>query len=341
MGDGTGETRSVWVVVEAGQAGLRECSLEAIDEGRRAADALSAPLAVVVAGAATEALAAAAAACDVDRIERVENPLLADYDSQLYSAALAELFRRQPAQLLLFSATVQGLDLAPRLAAVLDLAYFADCIQVKVAPQGGLRFTRPTHQEKIYTTYAAVAGSAAVASLRPGVIGVDKPRGVRTPQQQLFSPDLSGIEARVRRLERIPGDPKLVDLATADKIVSGGRGVGAAEDWKLIEDLADALGASVGASRVAVDLGYAARSRLVGQTGKSVHPRLYLAAGISGVFHHLGAIDAENLIAINTDRSAPIFKRSGLGIVGDLHQVIPALVRRLHGQGAGQGGSLR
>jgi electron transfer flavoprotein alpha subunit len=292
-------------------------------------------------GSQTESLAQAAAARDVDRIYRVEEPRLADYDSQIYTAALVDLYRQQPAGLILFSATANGMDLAPRLAAVLGLAYYADCIQVKAAPQGGLRYTHPTHQEKIYTTYATAQGASAVASLRPGVIGVDKPRSVRTPQQTVFNPDLSEDRGQVKLVQRIPGDPKLVDLSTADKIVSGGRGVGSAQDWKLIEDLADALGASVGASRVAVDLGYAARSRLVGQTGKSVHPRLYFAAGISGVFHHLGAIDAENLIAINTDRSAPIFKRAGLGVVSDLHTVIPALLRRLRGENPGSAGGLR
>jgi electron transfer flavoprotein alpha subunit len=121
----------------------------------------------------------------------------------------------------------------------------------------------------------------------------------------------------------------LIDLEDAHLIVAGGRGVESAEQWHLIEDLAEALGAAVGGTRVAMDMGYIPRDKMIGQTGKSVRPRLYVAAGVSGVSHHLGGVDAEQMIAVNTDRNAQIMKRCGLGIVGDLREILPLLSRRL------------
>jgi electron transfer flavoprotein alpha subunit len=319
----------IWVVAEADSDGLRTCTLEAIDEGRRLADGLKAHLTVLLLGADTAALAAEVTPYDADTILRIEHPLLAPYHTEAWTAALAELWQEQMPGVVLLSATPNGQDLAPRLAARLRIGYYADCIQVKLTPQGELRFIRPTWQEKVYATATCPVDGSYIATLRPGVISVEKPRSARIPRVTLRTPHLEAGKIRTRTLALIPGDPRSVDLSVAESIVAGGKGVGGPAHWELIEDLAGALDAAVGGSRAAVDQGCIPRARMVGQTGKAVRPKLYLAAGISGVYQHLGAVDAEQIIAINTDRSAPVFARAALGIIADVQTILPALTARL------------
>lgn len=322
-------SKDVWVVAEYTAAGLRECTLEALDEGRRLADGLGGRLAVILLGNELSSQVIEAGRWDVDLIFRVEHPLLSPWAAEAWTAALADMWHANDLSLVLFSATPLSQDIAPRLAARLRVGCYLDCVQIRLANQGELRFIRPTYQEKVYTTYTCSPAGQYIASLRPGVIGVDPPKNPRVPQVIAVTPDLEAANLLIQTGEYLPGDPKSVDLTVAEKIVSGGKGVGNPQSWQVIEDLADALEAAVGGSRAALDQGCITRERMVGQTGKSVRPRLYLAVGISGVYHHLAAVEAENVIAINLDRTAPIFARAGLGVVGDLHTILPMLTRRL------------
>jgi electron transfer flavoprotein alpha subunit len=323
------ETPIISVVAELDEHGLRECALEIIGEGRSLADACNGTLTVLAlshtAGDWLETLRRQ----DADRVVVIEHPLLAEPTLDIHTAALAQWLAVQPPALLLMSDTVNGHEVAARLAAQLRWAVVTDCLWIKGNPQNGFSAIKPTHQDKVHTAFTCPPGQPLIATLRPGAIGVEMPRGSLTTEIIRWQPALDESLIHVRTVEVIPGDPRHIDLREAERIVAGGRGVRSAEDWHLIEELADALDAAVGGSRQALDLGYIPNERMIGQTGKSVKPRLYLAVGISGASHHLDGVNADALVAINRDRGAPIFSRCALGVVGDLYEILPALTRRI------------
>ncbi len=323
------ETASICVVAELDENGLRECALEIIGEGRSLADSCGASLTVLVTAPAARDWLEALKRQDVDRVVLIEHPLLADPSPEIHAAALGQWLSEQPPALLLMSDTVNGHETAARLAAQLRWAIVTDCLWVKGSLQSGFNAIKPTHQDQVHTTYTCSPGQPLIATLRPGVIGTETPRGARTAEIIRWQPALDESLMHVRTVEIVPGDPRTIDLREAERIVAGGRGVYMAEDWHLIEELADALDAAVGGSRQALDLGYIPNERMVGQTGKSVKPRLYLAAGISGASHHLDGVNTDALIAVNRDRGAPIFSRCALGVVGDLYEILPALTKRI------------
>lgn len=323
------ETSSICVVAELDENGLRECALEIIGEGRALADACGASLTVLTHAHTTGDWLEKLKHQDADRVVLVEHPLLENPSADVHVAALTQWLTAQPPALLIMSDTVNGHELAARLAARLRWAIVTDCLWVKGNPQGGFNVIKPTHQDRVHTTYTSLPEQPLIVTFRPGVIGLESPRGARTPEIIRWQPALDESLIRARTVEIAPGDPHQIDLREAERIVAGGRGVRSAVDWHLIEELADALDAAVGGSRQALDLGYIPNERMIGQTGKSVKPRLYLAAGVSGASHHLDGVSADVLIAINRDRGAPIFTRCSLGVVGDLYEILPALSRRI------------
>jgi electron transfer flavoprotein alpha subunit len=192
-----------------------------------------------------------------------------------------------------------------------------------------LEAVTPGYGDKVYLRVACT-GSPQIATLRPGVAGVEKPKGGRTPEVIKVAPELAPDDIRTEMLDYIPGDPRQIDLVEADRIIAGGRGLGGQEGFQTLEKLADLLGAAVGGTRVAVDNRWIPFERQIGQTGKTVAPKLYIACGISGASHHiLGAKDSEVIVAVNTDQKANIFKNAQLKVAADLHEVLPALIARL------------
>jgi electron transfer flavoprotein alpha subunit len=320
---------AVWVIAEHNAGSVREASLEVIGEGRALADQLRVPLHGIVLGDALDHLVESLTRQDVDAVYLLSHPLLQFYSTDGFTAALAQLLDGVLSGPVLISATALGSDLAPRLAARLNIPLAADCIWVKTGPSGDLRLVQPVHQERAQRTLSYPAGVPIVASLRPGVIGIDPPARWRTPQVIGFHPDLTEEHIRTQVVSIMPGDPRLLDLAEADVIVAGGRGVRDTDGWELLEALAGELGASMGGSRMAMDLGYISRRQMIGQTGAWIRPRLYLAAGISGASHHIGGIKAGDFIAINTDAHAPIFKHSTLNVAGDLYEILPRLTHKI------------
>lgn len=321
--------RAVWVVAERDEEGLRETTFEILEEGRKLADQLEDRLCCVLIGHQVGESIETLGRYGVDTIYVVEHPLLAEYNTDGYTAALTELIRNHKPYLVIMSATPNGQDLAPRLAARLKIGLVTDCVMLKLSGRGEVLFIKPTHQDKVYATITCPSTTPHLATIRPGAIGIAPPNYCRQPEVISWEPCIHSGMLRTRTLDLIKGDPKLIDVGEAEFIVSGGRGVDGMQGWQLIEGLAEILGASVGGTRMAMDMGYIPQERMIGQTGKAVGPKLYLAAGISGASHHVGGIDAECMIAINTDRNAPIFSRCDLGIIGDLHEVLPALTRKL------------
>jgi electron transfer flavoprotein alpha subunit len=243
-----------------------------------------------------------------------------------------ELFLSERTPLVLFmGATANGRDLAPRLAARKGMGFFPHALTLRPAPADKLEITRVTHGGGVHTQSSWPLGRPLIVTMKPGVADAGPTNAAaKEPPLIRHTVEIDERALRVRVLEEIPADPRVQDLREAERIVAGGRGVGGKEGFACVEALADALHAAVGASRVAVDLGWIPYERQVGQTGKTVAPRLYVAAGISGASHHLlGMRGSEKIVAINSDKSAPIFSTAHFGAVGDLHRILPALTDRI------------
>ncbi len=307
------------VIAELDAAGLRESTLEALGEGRVLADGLHTSLGLVLAGSSLEKALEQAICWDADEIYLLENPLLEPYITGLWVDALEPLFSRVNPSAALCAATPNGQDLAAGLAARLRWELVSGCVWVKTCPDGSLRFIRPVHRGQAQETLSISPGTPCLATLLPGSIGVAAPQHTRQPDVINVNIEITETSTGVHFVGIIPGDLRKMDLREADIVVSGGRGASSPESWKLIENLADALQAPVGGSRLALDSGCIPLERMIGQTGSDISPRLYFAAGISGVLHHLGGVHTRHLIAINSDKSAPIFRQSTLGILGDLN----------------------
>ncbi|MFQ5829783.1 MAG: electron transfer flavoprotein subunit alpha/FixB family protein [Candidatus Methylomirabilia bacterium] len=322
---------SVWVVAEPAEEGIHEASLEALREARSLGrPAGGGPTTVILGGAAPERALTLLEAHGADRILCLEDEALAEWHPERHAVALVAALAAERPRVVFLAHTVWGRLVAPRLAVALDAGCATDCVAVRARPDGAIEATRPTFAGRLYATVVFPPGHSTVITVRPGAIGLDRPRIGRRASVERRGATVSSAEPRSRRRRLIAADPHQVDLREAERIVAGGRGVGAPEGFAVLRELADLLGAAVGGSRVPVDLGWLPWERQIGQSGRSVSPRLYLACGISGASQHLAGIrEAGTVIAINTDRTAPIFSVADLGVVGDWRAVVTALVERL------------
>ena len=307
--------------IEIRDGKIKKSSLETLSEAKRRADELGASAAAVLAG--PESAAAELRAHGAAKIYFMENPELAAYSAQGYAAALAEVVKTTAPAAVFFAATALGKDLAPRLAARLGAAMASDCTRIAVK-DGALEFTRPIYAGKALLTMA-LKSRPALATLRPNVFPVTA--SVGDGEVVKIAPVLPEglVKGCVDEILCETGGE--LDVAEAEIIVSGGRGLKAPESFALLRELAAILPkAAVGASRAAVDAGWIGHGHQVGQTGKTVSPNLYLAFGVSGAIQHLAGMSSSKVIvAVNKDPEAPIFKVADYGIVGDLFQIIPAL----------------
>lgn len=310
----------VLVVLEVRDGAIRPVSLEAVGAARQVADASGGGTVTALAPERAQADAAALGAAGADKV------LVAGADAHSAdgaAATAARVARETGAGLVLLAATARGKDLAGRVAALLESGLAADCLEVQ-SDGDGLLFTRPVYAGKA-RLQVRVRGPVPVASLRPNFF---KPAG-REATAEVAEVAAEEGKARVTGMAgRKEGRP---DVAEAAIVVSGGRGMGSADNWRLLEAVADALpGAALGASRAVVDLGWRPHSEQVGQTGKTVAPELYVAAGISGAIQHLAGMSTSKVIvAINKDPEAPIFQHATYGIVGDVLEVLPRLAEEL------------
>ncbi len=242
------------------------------------------------------------------------------YNTEGFVKIVSDVASQDGAGVVLFGATSLGRDAAPRLAAKMDAGFVADCVDAKVVG-GKVQATHPMFAGNGFATIE-FAGTPAVVSVRPNIIAVAEASGAG--EAVTVSADFGDVKANV--VEEIAGSSARPDLTEADRIVSGGRAMKSKENFKILEDMADVLGASVGASRAAVDAGYAEQSMQVGQTGKTVNPSLYLAFGISGAIQHMaGMRTSKVIVAVNKDPEAPIFQKADYGIVADLFEVAPVM----------------
>jgi len=321
---------SVLVFVEQRDGAVRPVAREALGEAARLAATLGGPV-TAVACATSDAGLAALGENGAARVLLAKHEAFAHHDAAGQAAAVAAAARASGAKLVLMGASSVGKDLAPRVAALLGVGLASDCTGFEV--EGGRVFARrPVMAGKAFEK-VAFPGSPAMATLRPKVFS---PAPVASGKQAAVEPlefEWDATAPRARVTGTTAGSEDKPDLTESEIIVSGGRGLKGPENFAIIEQLADALGATVGASRAVVDAGWRPHGDQVGQTGKTVSPKLYVAVGISGAIQHLAGMSSSRcIVAINKDADAPIFKVADYGVVGDLFEVVPALteaVRKL------------
>ena len=316
----------ILVFCELKDGKIRKPSLEVLSEARRLADASGKRVGAIFAGGSV-AGADEAAAFGADVILKAEAPALAAYSSDGYAALLADAVKAKGASILLAAATATGKDVAPRVAARLGAGYAADVTGLAVK-DGKLQAQRPVYAGKAFATLD-FENAVQVATTRPNVFGIAP--CAKAGAAEVLPAGAASFKAVVKEILAKAGGK--VDLTEADIIVSGGRGMKEGANFKLLEELAEAIGGVVGASRAAVDAGWGVpHSMQVGQTGKVVSPTLYIACGISGAIQHVAGMSTSKfIVAINKDPEAPIFKLADYGIVGDLFEVVPALTKALKG----------
>ncbi len=324
--------KDVWVFVEQSQGEAHPVSWELLGVGRKLADDLAVQLCAFVLGSNVARLSEQAFGYGADKVYLVDAPILARYRTEPYLQAAVGLIRKHRPEIVLMGATGLGRDLAGAVATRLETGLTADCTGLSIDKDRRLlEQTRPAFGGNIMATILTETARPQMASVRPYVMPCPPFQPGRTGQIVSEPFALSEDEIATKVLEVIPlAGEGSIDIASADVVVSGGRGMASPENFRLLEDLARALGGVVGASRGAVSAGWIPHGRQVGQTGKTVKPRLYVACGISGAIQHLvGMQDSSRIIAINKDSTAPIFEVAHLGIVGDAIEIVPALTESL------------
>ena len=257
-----------------------------------------------------------------------EEDILKNYSTEGYAAFLSDLIGETSPGYVLFGATAQGRDLAPRVGAKVDGVIFSDCVDVR-HENGRLVTRRPVYSGKLFIEISPVEGRTTFITVRPNNMPPAEPSGAGV---EVIARPASVTQDMIRALvsEIIPLAGGRPDVTEADVIISGGRAMKEGANFKILEDLADLLGGAVGASRAAVDAGFAEHALQVGQTGKIVNPKLYIACGISGAIQHLaGMRTSKVIVAINKDPNAPIFERAHYGIVGDLFEIVPMMTEEI------------
>lgn len=321
--------QGVWIVADQRDGEIRKITYELVSEGRRLADALGQELTVLLLGSNVKDKAAELGQYGADKVMVADDPRLAVYTTDAYVSVIAELAKANDPAILLLGASVQGKDLSARLSAKLNVGMAQDCTAFSIE-DGNLIAIRPIYAGKAYAKLTFENSWPQMATARPNVMALNEPDTSKSAEviDAGFSLDESALKTKVVEVMKEEGGK--VDLTEADKIVSGGRGMKGPENYTVLEELADLIGASVGASRSAVDAGWRPHSDQVGQTGKVVSPNLYVACGISGAIQHMAGMSTSKVVvAINKDPDAPIFQKADYGIVGDLFDVVPALTKEV------------
>lgn len=312
--------KGVMIVAEQRDGALRKISLELASTARKLADQTGDEVSAILLGSGIEGLAAELGKFGVDKVFVGDNAAMEPYITEAHAAVVAKVVKENDPAILLLGASVQGKDLSARVAAKLATGLATDCTEVKL-DGGKLVCTRPMYAGKCFGEVISTA-TPAMASLRPNVF----PAAENAKAGAVVKVD-AAVEAQKSKVLEVQKDTSgKVDLTEANVIVSGGRGMKGPEGFGILEELADVLKGTVGASRAAVDAGWKPQKDQVGQTGKVVSPNLYIACGISGAIQHLAGMSSSKcIVAINKDAEAPIFTKADYGVVDDLFKVVPEL----------------
>lgn len=323
--------KNVYVFAEQREGKIQNVALELLGKARDLADALNEKVCAVLLGSGIKDLAATLIAHGADEVLLVDDPSLDVYTTEPYAQAIKAVVDAKKPGILLLGATTIGRDLGPRLAARMQTGLTADCTELDIeAETRHLMMTRPAFGGNLLATIMCTDHRPQMSTVRPGVMMAKPADAARKGTVEDFKVNFDRGKFRVKVEKVVKEQKNLVDITAAKVLVSGGRGVGSAEGFKKLEALAQVLGGEVSSSRAMVDAGVTEHARQVGQTGKTVRPDLYFALGISGAIQHLAGMEgADLIIAVNKDKFAPIFEVADMGIVGDLHKIVPALTAAL------------
>ena len=328
---------NVWVFIEQEAGKIANVSLELVCKARELADRLGVNVEALLLGDNVAQLSDTLFSYGCDKVILAEDPRLEPFTVLPYAKVIMKLILEKKPNILMFGATLKGRELAPRVSSEKKAGLTADCTDLQIDDFTDVR-TKVTYKDKLMQIRPAFGGNIIativnswddpqMVTVREGVMKLGTPDPSRKGEVEKVSVELTEADTVVKVIERIRAD-KEIDLQAAQIIVAGGYGVGSKENFKLIKDLAEALGGEVGASRAAVDAGWIDHDHQIGQTGVTVRPRLYIACGISGAIQHsAGMSDSKKIIAINTDPDAPIFSCAHYAIVGDLNTVIPMMIK--------------
>ena len=336
---GVNRKGEVWVFAEQHDGKLEDTPIELMSKGRRLADTLGVKLGAAVLGDGIEALATNLIHYGADKVYLVEHPLLRSYQTNSYAKVIHDLIHKYEPQIVLYGATITGRDLAPRIASSAKAGLTADCTDLQIgdhkAANNGESYKnllfqiRPAFGGNIIATIINYDRWPQMATVREGVMPPPEPDAQRKGEIVREKAQLSQQDLPLEILQEEKREKK-VNLKAARIIVAGGAGVGSKENFKLIWDLANCLGAAPAATRAAVDLGFIDHDHQVGQTGTTVRPVLYIAAGISGAIQHqAGMNQSQKIIAINNDPDAPIFQIAHYKLVGNLNEIVPKMIKAI------------
>ena len=318
--------KGVYVFIQQVDNQVAGVSHELLGKAKELAAKMETEVTAVLLGSGVSGLCSDLASYGADKIVMVDNKDLELYSTKPYAYAMCSVIAKYKPAVVLYGATAIGRDLAPRVAARVRTGLTADCTKLDVADDGtkNLRMTRPAFGGNIMATIICPEYRPQMATVRPGVMQKIKPvAGAKAPVDN-FAVEIPASEKDVQILEVVKKESHKMDIQDAKILVSGGRGMGCPENFKILEDCAAALGGTVSSSRACVDAGWVEKDIQVGQTGKTVRPNLYLACGISGAIQHLaGMEESDVIIAVNKDEGAPIFEVADYGVVGDATKIIP------------------
>jgi electron transfer flavoprotein alpha subunit len=320
---------AVWVFAEHQDGMIRKTTYELLSKGRELAEQSGVELAALLLGSGVGGLAQELTAY-ADKIYQWDDPLLEKYNSDVYLQAITGLAEKESPQILLAGATFLARDLFPRVAGRLKTGIAVDCLNLDLGDDGLLVATRPLFGGKVLADVVCRQGRPQIALTRPNTFPLPDQRGDRTGEVLPLDVAVDPAQVRLEVLEVVRTATERLDLTEAEVIVTGGRGMKEAKNFKLLEDLAGVLGATVGATRGVVDSGWRPHNDQVGKSGKTVSPKLYFAVGLSGAIHHVMGMDTSKVVvAINKDPQAPIFQYADYGVLGDLFEVLPLLTEEL------------
>ncbi len=324
--------KNLWVYIEAVEGKAKSVGLELLNPGRRLADINKEKLVAIIIGDGVEEVAKTAIAYGADKTILVEGAEYKNYNTDGYTNVLEKLVLKYKPSALLIGATNNGRDVGPRLSCRLKTGLTADCTALDIDTESGnIAWTRPAFGGNLMATILCPNTRPQIGTVRPGVFKKVEPDFNKSAEIIRENIPTPAKEIKTRLIEYIKETAEeIVNLEEAEIIVSGGRGLGKAEHFSYVRDLAAALGGTVGASRAVVDVGWIPHIYQVGQTGKTVQPKIYIACGISGAIQHVAGMSSSDIIiAINKDEDAPIFNVADYGIVGDLFEVLPALTEEI------------
>ena len=336
------EYKGVYVFAQQVDNVVSGIAYELIGKGKELAKDLGTEVTAVLIGSDVKGLADDLAAYGADKVIVVDDPELKEYRTEPYAHALASVIEKYKPEIMLVGATAIGRDLGPRVSARVHTGLTADCTQLEIGdfplnPVPGqeqkhnqLLMTRPAFGGNTIATIACPEFRPQMATVRPGVMQKLPREAGRKAVVEEFNPGFTPNDKYVEILDIVKAVTDTVDIMDAKILVSGGRGMGGPENFKILEELAEAIGGTVSCSRAVVDAGWKPKDLQVGQTGKTVRPNVYFAIGISGAIQHLAGMEESDIIvAINKDESAPIFDVAGYGVVGDLNKIVPLLTEKI------------